>query len=103
MAAVVGDGIVVSGTVDRLLVEPDRIVVAEFKTARRAPASLGEVPVPHLRQLAYYAEALRTIFPGRRIEAKLLYTAIPRLFDVPDALLDRYRPGREVETGAAPS
>jgi ATP-dependent helicase/nuclease subunit A len=103
VAAVVGDGIVVSGTVDRLLVEADRIVLAEFKTARRAPATLDDVPIPHLRQLAYYAEALRTIFPGRRIEAKLLYTAVPRLFDVPDALLERFRPGSEVETRAAAS
>ncbi|MEA3034356.1 MAG: ATP-dependent helicase/nuclease subunit [Sphingomonadales bacterium] len=103
VAAVVGDGIVVSGTVDRLLVEADRILLAEFKTARRAPATLDDVPVPHLRQLAYYVEALRTIFPGRRIEAKLLYTAVPRLFDVPGALLDRYRPGMEVETEAAAS
>jgi ATP-dependent helicase/nuclease subunit A len=103
IAAVLAGGYVVSGTVDRLLVEPDRIVLAEFKTARRAPATLDDLPVPHLRQLAYYAEALRTIFPGRRIEAKLLYTAVPRLFDVPDALLGRYRPGMEVETGAAAS
>jgi ATP-dependent helicase/nuclease subunit A len=100
VAAVVDDGIVVSGTVDRLLVETDRVVLAEFKTARRAPAALDDIPLPHLRQLRYYAEALRRVFPGRRIEAKLLYTAVPRLFDVPDALLESARPGREVETAA---
>jgi ATP-dependent helicase/nuclease subunit A len=30
-----------------------------------------------------YAEALRVIFPGRRIEASLLYTAGPRLITLP--------------------
>ncbi|HEX6376692.1 MAG TPA: UvrD-helicase domain-containing protein, partial [Allosphingosinicella sp.] len=95
IAAVVGDGIVVSGSVDRLLVGRERIVVADFKTGRRAPAALDDIPVPHLRQMAAYAEALKVIFPGRRIEAKLLYTAPPILFDLPPALLDRYRPALE--------
>lgn len=92
IAAVVADGLVVSGTVDRLLVEPERIVVADFKTGRRAPASPDAIPVPHLRQMAAYAEALRVIFPGRRIEAKLLYTSAPVLHDLPDDLLARYLP-----------
>ncbi|MBV8970923.1 MAG: PD-(D/E)XK nuclease family protein, partial [Sphingomonadaceae bacterium] len=98
IAAVIGEGLVVAGTVDRLLVLDDRIVLADFKTGRRAPASLDEVPVAHLRQMAAYAEALRRIFPGRRIEAKLLYTAAPALYDLPDNLLDRHIPrAREVE------
>jgi ATP-dependent helicase/nuclease subunit A len=92
IAAVVGEGVVVSGSVDRLLVEPHRILVADFKTGRRAPASLEEIPVPHLRQMAAYVEALKVIFPGRPIAAKLLYTAAPILFDLPEGLLDRYRP-----------
>jgi ATP-dependent helicase/nuclease subunit A len=55
--------------------------------------------VPHLRQMAAYAEALAVIFPGRRIEAKILYTSGPVLHQLPAALLDRYRP--VLETGAA--
>lgn len=95
IAAVVGEGVVVSGSVDRLLVAPDRIVVADFKTGRRVPAALDDIPVPHLRQMAAYVEALKIIFPDRRVEAKLLYTAAPRLFDLPPGLLDRYRPALE--------
>jgi ATP-dependent helicase/nuclease subunit A len=97
IAAVVGGGLVVSGTVDRLLVGPDRILVADFKTGRRTPASIEEIPVPHLRQMAAYAEALATIFPGRRVEAKLLYTAAPILFDLPPEELKRWRPVLEPE------
>ena len=51
------------------------------------------MPVFHLRQMAAYAEALAVIFPGRAIEAALLYTAAPRLFDVPPALLAAHKPG----------
>jgi ATP-dependent helicase/nuclease subunit A len=98
IAAVIGEGLVVSGTVDRLLVLDDRIVLADFKTGRTAPASLAEIPIAHLRQMAAYSEALKRIFPGRRIEAKLLYTAAPILFDLPAELVDRHIPRpREVE------
>jgi ATP-dependent helicase/nuclease subunit A len=93
IAAVVGEGIVVSGTVDRLLVADDHVILADFKTGRRVPRSLAEIPVPHLRQMAAYSEALRRIFPDRRVEAKLLYTAGPLLLDLPRDLLDPYSPG----------
>jgi ATP-dependent helicase/nuclease subunit A len=101
IAAVVAGGVVVSGSVDRLLVGPDRILVADFKTGRRAPETLDDVPVPHLRQMAAYVEALKIIFPGRPIKAKLLYTAAPILFDLPESLLDRYRPVLEQASPAS--
>ena len=65
----------------------------DFKTGRRVPLELDEVPTYHLRQMSAYAEALRVIFPGRRVEAALLYTAAPRLFDLPDDLLAGHKPG----------
>jgi ATP-dependent helicase/nuclease subunit A len=93
IAAVTGDGVVVSGTVDRLLLGGDRIVVADFKTGRSVPATADAIPVPHLRQMAAYAEALRIIFPGRQVEAKLLYTSGPVLHELPPTLLARFAPG----------
>jgi ATP-dependent helicase/nuclease subunit A len=93
IAAVVPGGAVVSGTVDRLLVEAHRILVADFKTGRRVPDVPEEAPPSHLRQMAAYRDALRVIFPDRRVEAALLYTAGPVLLPLPDALLDAWRPG----------
>jgi ATP-dependent helicase/nuclease subunit A len=101
IAAVVAGGIVVSGSVDRLLVGADRILVADFKTGRRAPRSLKDIPVPHLRQMAAYVEALKVVFPGRPIAAKLLYTAAPVLFDLPEGLVERYRPVLEPASPAS--
>ncbi|MES2989176.1 MAG: UvrD-helicase domain-containing protein, partial [Pseudomonadota bacterium] len=92
IAAVVGDGVVVSGTVDRLVVTPDRVRVIDFKTGRRAPA-FDDIPPYHLRQMAAYAAALRVIFPGRLIEAGLLYTAGPILHQLPPELLAAHKPG----------
>ncbi|MDY1007023.1 double-strand break repair helicase AddA [Sphingomonas sp. CFBP9019] len=92
IAATLADGIVVSGTVDRLLIGAETIRVIDFKTGRRAPRELDEVPDYHLKQMAAYAAALRVIFPGRTIEAALLYTAAPRLIEISADMLDRHKP-----------
>jgi ATP-dependent helicase/nuclease subunit A len=82
LAATVG-GQVIAGTVDRLLVESERVLVVDFKTARRPPWSLAEMPQTTLRQMAAYSAALEAIYPGRRIEAAVLYTQVPRLMPIP--------------------
>ncbi|WP_271300602.1 double-strand break repair helicase AddA [Sphingomonas sp. CV7422] len=92
IAATLGNGLVVSGTVDRLLIAPERIRVVDFKTGRRVPAALDDIPPYHLDQMAAYAAALATIFPNRSIEAALLYTGGPRLFDLPADLLAAHKP-----------
>jgi ATP-dependent helicase/nuclease subunit A len=81
LAATLPDGTVVAGTVDRLLVEADRVSVIDFKTGR-VPASEDAIPASHLAQMRAYSNALRIIFPGRGIRAALLYTSGPKLFDL---------------------
>ena len=82
IAATLPDGRVVAGTVDRLLVDGDRVQVVDFKTGRQVPAGPADVPAAHRLQMAAYAGALQVIFPGRRVETALLYTAGPRLIAV---------------------
>jgi len=93
IAAVIEGGLVVAGTVDRLLVTDEAIQLVDFKTSRRAPERFEEIPLYHRRQIAAYAAALGVIFPGRRIEAGLLYTAAPRLFVLTPDQLARDKPG----------
>jgi ATP-dependent helicase/nuclease subunit A len=92
ISAVLGNGQVIAGTIDRLWIGADRVRVVDFKTGRRVPAALADVPTFHLRQMAAYAEALRVIFPGRAVEAALLYTAGPKLIELPPDLLARHKP-----------
>ncbi|WP_373487919.1 PD-(D/E)XK nuclease family protein, partial [Blastomonas sp.] len=87
IAAVVGSH-VVAGTVDRLLITPQRVLIIDFKTTRRPPETLERLPRAHVRQMAAYVAALRVIFPGRQVEAALLYTHLPKLYLLPDALID---------------
>ena len=82
IAATLPDGRVVAGTVDRLLVRDDVVRVVDFKTGRAVPAAKADVPTYHRTQMEAYAKALGVIFPGRRIEASLLYTSGPRLIEL---------------------
>jgi ATP-dependent helicase/nuclease subunit A len=91
LAAVVGE-MVITGRVDRLLVEADRVVVLDFKTGSSVPSSSAQVPVAHLRQMAHYVAALESIFPGRRIEAALLFTHAPALMPLSAADLAPHKP-----------
>jgi len=92
IAAVV-EGRVIAGTVDRLLVADDRVTIVDFKTGRRVPADLSQVPEHHLAQMGAYAAALAVIFADRAIEAALLYTAGPILIALPATTLAAHKPG----------
>ncbi|ANY20429.1 ATP-dependent helicase/nuclease subunit A [Tsuneonella dongtanensis] len=81
------EGLVIAGTADRLLVERECVTVVDFKTARRPPATLEEVPETTLRQMAAYAAALAAIYPGRAVRAAVLYTQTPQLIEIPEAKL----------------
>ncbi|HJO66714.1 MAG TPA: PD-(D/E)XK nuclease family protein, partial [Sphingomonas sanguinis] len=92
IAATLANGLVVSGRVDRLLIGAEEIRLIDYKTGRRAPGGIDDVPVFHLAQMAGYAASLEVIFPGRAVSVSLLYTAGPRLITVPDAVLAAHKP-----------
>ncbi|MEP6593468.1 MAG: PD-(D/E)XK nuclease family protein, partial [Acidobacteriota bacterium] len=60
--------VVLRGTIDCLLIRTDgSVVVIEFKT--------GAPRASHRPQLAVYEEAARALFPGARVEGRLIYGA----------------------------
>ena len=92
IAATVG-GQVVAGTIDRLLITDEIIRVVDFKSARRPPGGLDGVPISILRQMAAYVAALEVTYPGRAVQAAVLYTQVPMLLELPAALLAAHKPG----------
>ncbi|THD58452.1 double-strand break repair helicase AddA [Phenylobacterium sp.] len=97
-AAGLPPGLKVSGRIDRLVVLPDRVLVADFKTNRPSPARIEDADPAYLRQMAIYAAVLAEVFPERRIEAALVWTDGPKLMPIPEnllskALADLGRPG----------
>jgi ATP-dependent helicase/nuclease subunit A len=82
-------GLKISGRIDRLVVLPDRVLVADFKTNRPSPDRIEDADPAYLRQMAIYAAVLADVFPGRSIEAALVWTDGPKLMPVPENLLAR--------------
>ncbi len=70
------------GTIDRLIVRPNQVLAVDFKSNRLVPAAASDVPEGILRQMGAYAEALTQIYPGRRIDTAILWTALPTLMNL---------------------
>ena len=75
------------GTIDRLVISPDRVLAIDWKSNALVPERAEDVPEGLLRQMAAYAHALAQVYPGRRIETALLWTRVPRLMPLPEPLL----------------
>jgi ATP-dependent helicase/nuclease subunit A len=80
-------GLAVSGRVDRLLVEADRVLVVDFKTNRPSPDRIEDADPAYLDQMAVYVAVLRAVFPGRRVEAALVWTDGPKLMPVAENIV----------------
>ena len=98
VSGVVG-GAVVAGQVDRLVVEPGRISILDYKTHRPAPALESDVPEIYLRQMAIYRALLAVAFPGRAVTCALLWTETPEIMELSGAILDRFAPESAAQSG----
>jgi ATP-dependent helicase/nuclease subunit A len=81
----------VAGIVDRLVVTPATILIADYKTNRPAPRSAAETRTRHpgyITQLALYRAVLSRLYPGRPVHAALVWTDIPELGEIPAEMLD---------------
>ena len=82
------NGLAISGRIDRLVVQTDRVLVIDFKTNRPAPDRIEDAAKAYIQQMAIYVAVLKEIFPGRVIEAALVWTDGPRLMPIPQPLID---------------
>ena len=71
-------GLDVSGTLDRLAVLPDTVLVADFKSGPPA----AEVPSDYRRQMALYRDALVPLWPGRQLRMLLVWTQTCRVVEL---------------------
>ena len=85
-------GTTISGQIDRLAIAGQTVSVVDYKTNRPPPADAAKTPPVYLRQMAAYRALLRRIYPARRVDCFLLWTAAPRLMRLADSLLDPYAP-----------
>jgi ATP-dependent helicase/nuclease subunit A len=86
-------GEVIAGLADRLLITKESVAVVDFKTTRRPPSMLEEIPLSTLKQMAAYVAALEVIYPQHKVRAGVLYTQTPQLFALPSATLEEHKAG----------
>lgn len=77
----------VSGQIDRLFIDEDKIILADFKTSAAPPKSLADIPPATVAQLALYAELIRKAVPGKAISCLVIYTATRVVFALDDDLI----------------
>ncbi len=75
------------GSIDRLLIGPDRITAIDFKTNRLVPPDPAEVPEGILRQMGAYQAMLEHVFPDKPVAVEILWTAKPSMMPLPRALV----------------
>jgi ATP-dependent helicase/nuclease subunit A len=59
------DGRILRGTIDCLVVADDAVSVLEFKTGRARPE--------HALQVELYGKAVQALYPGRRVNSRVIY------------------------------
>jgi ATP-dependent helicase/nuclease subunit A len=82
-----GVPITIAGRIDRLVVEPGRVLVVDYKSDAQVPATEKDVPAAYVSQLGLYAQIAGQLFPGHRVEAAILWTSLEMLMNLaPDRL-----------------
>ncbi|MBY6113963.1 double-strand break repair helicase AddA [Mameliella alba] len=77
----------IHGIIDRLLIQADRIIAVDFKSNRTVPGSVEQVPDGLLRQMGAYAAALAQVYPDKRVETALVWTASAHYMPLPHDLV----------------
>ncbi|SOE16996.1 DNA helicase/exodeoxyribonuclease V subunit A [Hoeflea halophila] len=85
---VAGEERAVSGRIDRIALDGDRVLIVDYKTGL-APQPGEQPPSGHVSQLAIYRALLSPLYPGRRIDAALVYVSGPQLIEIPGPVLDQ--------------
>jgi ATP-dependent helicase/nuclease subunit A len=93
---------VLAGTVDRLVLSPDRVLIVDFKSNTVVPNGPSEVPEGIQRQLGAYAHMLQAIYPDRQIEAAVLWTRVARLMPLDPEMVRQAFLRTTIPWGAGP-
>ncbi|MBD8066374.1 double-strand break repair helicase AddA [Devosia sp. PTR5] len=76
-----------SGRIDRLVVDDSKVLVVDYKSDATVPSEVADVPERYRRQLGIYALVAGQLFPGRTIQAAILWTELGSLMNLPPELL----------------
>lgn len=67
---------------DRLIIEPHRVIILDYKTSESIPQSPGDLHPKIYTQLSRYYQCLRDLYPNRKIECYVVWTYGPSIQDL---------------------
>ena len=76
------DDKIFSSKIDKLLVNEKEVIIVDYKTNRKTPDNINEVPKVYLSQLDCYKKLLKKIYPDKEIITYLLWTNTCNLMKV---------------------
>ena len=91
------------GLIDRLLIDDSRVLAIDFKSNRIVPTHASGVPEGLLRQMGGYAHLLAGIYPDKRVETALLWTAEARLMPLQQEAVSAALARAALDPAPAPS
>lgn len=68
-----------NGQIDRLVMAGNQIVILDYKTSINVPKDASETKLSYILQMKAYRELLANKYNGKTIRCALLWTALPRL------------------------
>lgn len=80
---------VMSGQIDRLVVDDKSVTIIDFKNSRSVPQTVDKVDHKYIVQMASYRLALQQIYPDKEIKCALLYTREAKLIPLPATKLQK--------------
>ena len=90
MASPDGNKQVITGQIDRLVIDEYVLSIIDYKTNRQVPNTPEETDSKYLMQMGAYRKILKNVYPEKSIKCYLLWTNGPHLMELPDELLDEY-------------
>ncbi len=67
-------GKIISGQIDRLAVEGDKVLIVDFKTNRPAARWAEDVPAAYKKQLQAYKQLVEKVYPEKAVRTFILWT-----------------------------
>ncbi len=83
-----GGRLIVSGQIDRLVIDDNAVLIVDYKTDHAPPARPDQAPPAYVRQLALYRAVLAQLDPARPVRAALLWTETLDMMELPASALD---------------
>jgi len=82
-------GTVLTGRIDRVILTADEVRIYDYKTFKIAKKDIPTLAAEYYDgQLKYYEEAVRRLYPGRKVSSFLIFTALPLIVKAESSIDD---------------